>query len=534
MTIDRRRFLELSLSGAAAAGAMAAVGAKAQTEPKISIALAARSPRTLDPLKSVLGADNWALDSLFDTLVRPDDGTFAMNPSEYRPALAEQFASSQDAKTWSFRLRQGVNFHKGYGEMTSEDVKFTFDRARDPTEQNPNRVLYDNIQDVRTDGKYGIVFTLKRPDPIFCGTAIHTEGSNIVCKKAVLEKGAKFESDPIGTGAYQHSRTDPAKGVYLTGNPDYFDGPPKVNNLEVLYILDTTARTLALLSGQVDMIEAARSPGWIQSMQLRQPNLKFDSTRPGSTNTLHFNMTQKPLDDLRVRQAIMYALDRELIAKSMAPMGGVMYGLNPPQYEGTLNAKNTPPELQYKYDPEKSKKLLAEAGLANGVTIQAFTSQREDYSSHMLIVQELLRKVGINLDLKIIDHTTFHANCSKDLNAVPMHSSSYPPIFTQIILEQVSAAACVKADGTGGNNFSHYGVVTPGIDKLLDQTLNEPDFAKRVALCTEMEKQILRDLPVIGLSSLSYVIARNPRVDLGYVVKSGYARWTLRKATIAA
>jgi peptide/nickel transport system substrate-binding protein len=531
MTIDRRQFLALSLGGAALSAPWVRP-ARAQSAPMISIALAARSAHTLDPLRSIQGADNWAIESMFDTLVRPADGNFAMTPAEYRPALAESYASSPDARTWTFRLRQGVQFHKGYGGLTAEDVKFTFDRARDPKQLNPGHVFYENITEVRTDGKHGIVFTLSRPDPIFCGTAIHTIGSNIVCKKAVLEKGDKFESDPIGTGPYQFSHVDPAKGVYMTANPDYFDGAPKVANLACLYILDTTARTLALLSGQVDMIEAVRAPGWIQSMQQRKPGLKFDSTIPGSTNTLHFNLTRKPLDDVRVRQAMLHAIDREAIAKALAPMGAVMYGINPPRYTGALDAAHTPLELQYKYDPATAKKFLAEAGMPGGFTLQAFTSQREDYSSQMLMVQEQLRQVGINLAMAVIDHTTFHANTAKDLNSLPMYASSYPPIFTQTIMEQASAAACVKQDGSGGANFSHYGVVMPGIDALLAQTLNEADFAKRIALCTEMEKQILRDLPVIGLSSLSYVIARNPRVDLGYTVKSGYARWTLRKATV--
>jgi peptide/nickel transport system substrate-binding protein len=177
---------------------------------------------------------------------------------------------------------------------------------------------------------------------------------------------------------------------------------------------------------------------------------------------------------------------------------------------------------------------LTEAGFPTGFTFQAFTSQREDYSSQMLIVQEQLRKVGMNMELAIIDHTTYHANNRKDQNSVAMHASSYPPVPERIFLDQLSAGACVKPDGTGGTNYSHYGVAMPGVDELITKTLDEPDFDKRLALVAEMEKQVLRDLPLIGLSTLSYVIARNPRINLGYEVKSGYARWPLRFATIAA
>ena len=90
----------------------------------------------------------------------------------------------------------------------------------------------------------------------------------------------------------------------------------------------------------------------------------------------------------------------------------------------------------------------------------------------------------------------------------------------------------MRADGAGGTNYSHYGAAIPGVDALLAQVQDEADFDKRVALCREVELQVLRDLPVLGLLDLSYVTARNPRVDLGYRVTSGYAYWPLRRASV--
>ena len=202
------------------------------------------------------------------------------------------------------------------------------------------------------------------------------------------------------------------------------------------------------------------------------------------------------------------------------------------QFPGSVSEANLPPDLLYNYDPERAKKLLVDAGHAGGVSIACFTSQREDYSAIMLMVQEQLRKVGINLDMQIVDHTAMHNDDAKDLNAVAMNSSSYPPVPTQALLEQLAARAVVKPDGTGGDNYSHYGVAMPGVDDLLDKVLDEPDFAKRMALCVEVEKRVLRDLPLLGLITLSYITARNPRVDLGYEVRSGYAYWPLRMARV--
>src|SRR5271156_2231274 len=118
--LNRRRFLAVP-----AAVAIATSPACAATKDTIAIALSARAPATVDPSATTLGADNWACSQIFDNLVAPDPGTFAMTPADFRPALAESWSSSSDARSWIFKLRRGAQFHKGYGEMTSEDVAFT-------------------------------------------------------------------------------------------------------------------------------------------------------------------------------------------------------------------------------------------------------------------------------------------------------------------------------------------------------------------------------------------------------------------------
>jgi peptide/nickel transport system substrate-binding protein len=522
MTLHRRDFL--ALAAAAAAGP-----ARAAVKDTIGVALAARGVATLNPSATTLGADNWVCRQIFDTLVLPEDGTFALKPADFRPNLAESWKSSADAKTWTFQLRQGVKFHKDYGEVSADDVVFTFSRLIDPKVVVSGKVLYENIDAVAAKDDKTVEFRLKRPDPLFNGSSIYTMSGNILCKKAFLERGDKFALDPIGTGPFEVDRVDLSRGVYLKAFKDYFAGVAATENLQILYMLDTTARTLSFLSGQVDMIEGARTPGWTQSIKQRKPDTIFDATKPGSVNTLQLNLTRKPLDDLRVRQAIRYAIDSNALAHAYGDMGGQMWGINPPQFPGSVSDKDLPPELRYGYDPDKAKKLLADAGLGSGVTIACFTSQREDYSAIMLMVQEQLRKVGITLDMQIVDHTAMHNDDRHDLNSMAMLSSSYPPVPTQSLLEQLAGSAVVKPDGTGGTNYSHYGVAMPGVDASLQRVLDEPDFTKRMALCQDVERQVLRDLPNLGLITLSYVMARNPRVDLGYPVRSGYAYWPLRQ-----
>jgi peptide/nickel transport system substrate-binding protein len=539
MTISRRRFLANSAAAGAATAAAMTLGlpsARAQSAPgTISIALAARAPTGVNPQQTGLtGGDNWAIHQVFQSLVRPAPGTFAVTPADFRPSLAESWEVSADSKTWTYHLRKGVQFHKGYGEMTSDDVLFVYNRQLDPEAVTAGKVLFNNIATVEAPDAYTVVFTLKRPDPLFNGSTAVTLPASIMSRKAWDEKGEEaFSFDPVGTGPYEVQSADET-GIMLNAFADHWDGPAKTQNVHVTFIADTTARTLAFASGQVDMIEGVRQPGWIPTMRQRSAETIFDATAPGSFNSLHINVTRPPLDDLRVRQAIRYSIDNAALAAAFgAELSTPFVGIIASQFAGSVTKEELPEELRYAPDPAKAKALLAEAGFPDGVTIPAYTSQREDYASIMLMIQEQLRAGGINLDLNIIDHATFHAENRLDKGTLVLQSSSYPPVPTQPLLQQLYSSAVVKADGTGQGNFSHYGVAIPGVDDLINTALDEPDFDKRIALVKEVEKKVLTDLPLLGIITLSYVIARNPRVDVGFPVKGGYAYWPLHLATKA-
>ncbi|MBA5800479.1 MULTISPECIES: ABC transporter substrate-binding protein [Rhizobium] len=535
MAISRRRFIGNSAAAMVGAGLMTTLGTKAfaQSQDTLRLAFAARGVRTIDPAKSIQGADEWAIIHIHDLLVELPLGHFPENISEVQPSLAESWTMSPDAKVWTFQLRKGVQFHKGYGEMTADDVKFTFDRLRDTKEISANRVLFDNIADVKTDGPYKVTFTLSQPDPLFPIGPLSHYSASVISAKAYKEKGKEaIEKDPIGTGPYQLEsvESDPSQGVKLKANADYFGGAPNIPNMQVMYIADTTARTLALLSGDVHMIEGVRSPGWVPSMQQRNSALLFDVASPGSFFTIQMNLQVKPFDDIRVRHAVAYLINRDEIAAAMSPVSQRTYGINPPSYLGGFTKDSIPEEVRYDYNPEKAKQLLGEAGFPNGFSFTADTSQREDYSSVMLIIQQQLRAGGIDMKLNIKDHTAFHADQGKGTNTMYQRSAAYPPVPTQAIIEQLSANAEVKSDGSGGPNFSHYGVAILGIDDLLGKAMDEPDLGKRIKLVQEIEVKFLSDMPLLPISDNGYLVVRSPSVDLGYELKSGYAHWRLTKA----
>jgi peptide/nickel transport system substrate-binding protein len=532
VTLNRREFL----GSTAAAAAVLALGspARAQSSDTIRLGMGAAQLVTIDPIYLNQGVDNWAITHVFDLLARAPLGLFAKGPSDFTPELAESWTISPDSKVWTFKLRQGVQFHKGYGECTSDDVKFSFDRVMNPKSGSPDTSRYTQIDKVEAPDKYTAVITLKQPNPFFMSDLIHNTASNIVCKKAVMEKGDGFARDPIGTGPYQIVSVDP-KLVKLTANKDYFGTKAVIPNMEVQYILDTSARALAILGNQVDMILAPAGPGAINSIMQKNPKLQLDVALPGNSWSVAFNLQHKPFDDIKVRQAFMYAINKDEIRKSLTPVTPRVYGLLPPSFPGGLNADNCPDELKYDFNPDKAKALLKEAGFPNGFSFPAICSERDDYSSLMLIMQEQLRQVGVNMDLKLEDHAAFHADATKDLCNFTMRGGSYPPVPTQPFQNELTAAGNVQPDGKGhGNNFSHYGVAIPGIDDLLNQAMAEPDLDKRIALCTKIDEKMLTDLPLISICNTAYAIIRNPRLDIGFKVNSSLGYWRLNQAKFVA
>lgn len=528
MKLTRRQFVGTSAAFAASFALPASV--RAQDTQTLRLGMGAAQVGTIDPIKLTQGVDNWALNHVFDQLVRPPAGLGTVPPEDYVPEIAESWEMSEDAKTWTFKIRQGVQFHKGYGELTSEDVKFSFDRAADPQAGSVGSISWQNVSSVDAPDPYTVVINLAGPDPLLLTSVLNGTNAGIVSKKAVEEKGDGFAMDPIGSGPYQLESAQPDL-VRLVANPDYWGEKAKTPNMEISYIVDTSARTFAILGGTVDMILAPAGPGAINSIMQQNPDLKMDISLPGNNCSLHFNMTQAPFDDVRVRQAIAYAINKEAISASVTPATPRTFGLNPPANPGALTEETTPAELRYDYDPEKAKALLAEAGMPDGFSVPVFCSQRDDYASLMLIIQEQLRQVGININLTLMDHTAYHAEKNKDLNTMILRLGGYPQVPERVIQNEAIAAAVVKKDGSGGDNFSHYGVVIPGIDDLYEQTVNEANLDRRLELVGEMERKILTDMPVMSICSTAYVVIRNPKMTLPFEVSTvSGGRWRLTGA----
>jgi len=528
MRISRRTLLQTGTASVAGALLMPGIIRAQTSSDVIRLGVAAGGPRSIDPNQTTQGADNWATEQMFEQLVRPRDGLFAASDDEFVPTLATSWEASPDGLTWVFQIREGVQFHKGFGEMTAEDVVHSFNRARF---DGVNTAVFGNIQNIEATGAYEVTFTLRGPDPLFLGSTIFQNGASIVSKRAEEEKGSDFNRDSIGTGPYELVSFDTSSGSRLTRHEDYWDGAANVRDIEVVYMADTTARTLALIAGELDIIEAVRAPGWVDQIMQRDSSLLVDMTNPGSFMTLHINLTQAPFDDPLVRKAIATAIDTDAVANALTPMGFPTISLSPPHYPTGFSREQLPEDLRYDYNPDRARELLSEAGHPNGIRFSANVSQREDYRSTMLIVQELMRPAGIDMELNVMDHSAYHGANREDQNSLALHAASYPPVPLDYMMRYLSSGAAVKADGTGGGNYSHYGVAMPGVDDKLEQMQLATSFDEYVSIGREIELQVQEDLPVYGVMTLGFTAVRSSRVDLGYEVNGGYARWRFHRAT---
>ena len=521
--MQHRLWTRRSIGGVvAAAGAAAAVPARASVQRPFKYAFANSDLGSADPISIRASNDDVICRQVFMSLVSPPYGTGDNDVTKCQPELAERWEAAPDNKTWTFFLRKGVMFHRGFGEVTSDDVKFTFERVRSNNSGSLYAEGYADIEQIEVLDRHTVRFRLAQSNPIFTATHLFPrEGAFIVPRKAVEEMGAAFQRNPVGSGAYEFAAYQPGRQVTLKANPQFHRGPAKLNELHFLYMPETAARTIAFRKGDLDFIDGARAPGWAPDLKRAMPAAQIIVLFPGSTQLMHLDTSRKPFSDLRVRQAMAYGLDRSVFKQAYGDLSGPLWGMNAPGTFGALSEADTPAELRYSFNPEKARALLAEAGYANGLSVNVYISKREDYTTNMLLVQDQLKQVGITLNVSLVDHATYHSDNRKDKNPIVIQSGPNTETVGRWDATYFAAGSNTTPDGRGGSNFSHYGVISPGIDAELAAARAESDGRRQAAWLRDIERHLLRDLPCVPLQCLGWVWVQQPFVKIPFALKSG-------------
>jgi peptide/nickel transport system substrate-binding protein len=473
----------------------------------VRMALKASDIRSLDPHYGTTTIDYACIAPMFNGLVRfkPED----INPERIEPDLAERWERSKDGLVWTFYLRKGVKFHKGYGELTAEDVKFSLEKAANKTTSG-FAADYAALDKVEAIDKYTVRITFRNATPSVLGILTNYHGGYIVSKKAVIEKGDKFKLDPIGTGPFMLEEYVPKEKVVEVRHPEFFMGKPKLDRVELWFMPDASSREMAFRKGEIDIVEGEREQAWVNKMRAI-PGTAVEIFGPGETLVLHFNMTKKPLHDIRVRRAICHAIDRNELMKFLGPdVTSKLVSVIPIDYLG-----GTDKVPMYEFNPEKAKKLMAEAGYPKGFEMSMVITEMSDYRRPMEQIQEQLRRVGINLRMDVITHTAFHQQIRKDVNPLVLYVCARFPTANPVLTEFYHSKSIVGTPAAI-TNFSHYNK----IDDWIEKARVEIDPKKQKAFWAEAQKKIVEDAVAFPLCITKFVFARKAYVDLGYEMRS--------------
>ncbi len=472
----------------------------------LTVGMGTADASTLDPHKATSTADKGVLNYMFNGLVRIKPGQ--ISPEFIEPDLAESWTSNPAGTEWTFKIRHGVQCQHDYGEFTAEDAAFSIKRAADK-QSSAFANDFNQLSNVDVVDPYTVKITLKNPVAGFLGYLANLHGGNMVCKKAVEALGDKFSKNPIGTGAFEFVEYQPQQYVKLAANKKYFRGAPELDEIMFRYIPDDASRDLAFQSGELDMIYGKQDQSWIDRIS-KVEGVKVVAMEPGELSTLFLNTTIKPFDDLRVRQAIAYSINRkQIVALKGAGSSREAVSVVPSGYLGTDQQAQL-----YPYDPEKAKALLKEAGFPSGLTVQTIHTTFGGMLSVIQAIQAQLKKTGINLDIQLVDHATYHAQIRKDLSQLVHYQAARFPV-ADVYLTQFYDSASIVGTPTAITNFSHCNVA----DAEIRAARIEPDGAKQKELWKEAQDKLIKNVCGIPVFEQLQIWAWHDNLDLGYDLK---------------
>ncbi len=355
-----------------------------QTDLTIALQL---EPPHLDPTSAAAGAiDSVLYSNVFEGLTR------FMSDGSVVAGLAESWEISDDGTVYTFKLREGVSFHDG-SAMDAGDVKFSLDRARAEDSQNAQKALFAGISEVTVDDPTTVTVTLSAPDGNFL--------FNMAWGDAVIvaeESIGAIKSEPVGTGPFKFAEWVQGDSIRLMQNADYWGEAPALTEATFKFISDPTAAFAAMMAQDIDAFAGYPAPENLPQFEADPRFQVLVGSTEGET-ILSTNNKMPPLDNLKVRQAIAHAINRQEI------IDGAMFGLGTPI--GTHFAPHNPDYVDLtgmsEYDPEKARALLAEAGFADGFTTTLKLPPPSYARRGGEIIASQLRAVGIETEISNLE-----------------------------------------------------------------------------------------------------------------------------------
>jgi len=463
-------------------------------------------PVNLDPPQVTDLNSNRVGRRIVETLV-----TFPEESTQIVPGLAESWTISKDGLQYTFKLRRGITFHDGT-PLNAEAVKFSIER-----QINPNHPAYKlgkypfanfffgNVKAVEVLSEERVAFLLNEARASFI--AVLAQGAaSIVSPTAVMKWGPDYPTHPVGTGPFRFASWDRGQRVILEKNPTYWKYPVKVERVIYRPIVEDQARLTELLTGTLDVIVGV--PADFVS-QLEQ-NAKITLLKQVGAHVWYLGMNnqKKPFDDKRVRQALNYAVNKDAIVKDV--LKGTGAASRGPVLPGTWGAD--PALKPYPYDPERAKKLLAEAGYPSGFSTTLWVpesgSGMQAPVAMSTVMQSNLKAVGVNVSLQTMEWGAYLAKLrtkEQELFALSWMAGTEDPDMVMYPLLHSSQWTPV------GPNRALY--KNARFDTLLQQARLTTDQAKRAQLYREAQRVLVDDAPWVFVDHEIQIAALSKRVQ---------------------
>jgi peptide/nickel transport system substrate-binding protein len=444
---------------------------------------------TVDGAKINQVNDHVIAENVYGHLVRYKPGT-----TEIEPDLAVQWNVSKDGKAYTFNLRRGVKWHKGFGEFSATDVKYSIERTLDPKTKSPNAGDFSLVESVDVLDNYTVRIRLKEPYAPFLSVTLPYRAGWILNQTAVEKLGSDYGLNPVGTGPFIFDRYVPGTEVVLSANKEYYAGAPKVDRVIFKPIAEESVAEIALERGDIDIMYF-RSPEVYQRLKANKGIVVEEKTGPG-VYSLVFNLQEKPFGDPRIRKAIHHAINKEQIAGQI--LGGIAIKANNVLPPGFLSYTEAVP--QYDYSPEKAKQLLKEAGFGSGLKLTMHYSQLSPWPLVVPVIQEDLKKVDIDVELKGLEHASLMSFIMSRKHGFAVQPMLRPPDPDMIFYLMFHSKGTFNSTGYK----SH--------DENIEKARKEMSPEKRKAIYAELQKSVVEDSPTVPLFYLKVLVARKPYV----------------------
>jgi len=489
----------------------------------LKIGLPVSAMGKLNPHFAAGSQDRAFADMVFNGLLRYEPG----NAPRIEPDLAQKipdFKLIDGKQVWTIILKKGVMFHEGPKtpayELTADDVVFSLTKSKDKR-SCAYAGGYTDMTVKKTD-PYTVQIILDKPiSPILFFPKIANYGGGFIVSKKAIEAGGydAFKQHPVGTGPFAFEEKG-KKYLSLKAHDRYFRGKPLLDGVQIHFVPGVENRAKAFEKGDLDVIAASNKKGWVESVQNKK-NMILESHGVGEVATIHFNTEIKPLDDIRVRQAIAFSLSRQGFLDTTNPrFSGSVYSPVPEQFlPGGLSLKDVKIlDLEYPQNLDKARQLLKDAGYPDGFTLDLVSSEKRVYRTYYDTLKKQLAKVNITCNVKIVTHSSMHKQIRKNPRSIVIYPA-WRPNADAYLTRFFHSDSIVITGKKPDTNFSHYNK----IDKLIEAARLEIDPEEQINLWIQAQIRILNDMAAYPIMYTKQLFIRKKYVDYGHTLVSTMA-----------